>query len=118
MFLAWRRVLSGADEHRIVSAWTVTLPLALLVNVYTPIYDSVLVVVSLIASARLLQHIAQHWLIFGCLLLLASSCCTTWIAEIWHIQIFSFMILGISALQLSQVNGRRVPVQIPLANAV
>jgi hypothetical protein len=116
MFLAWRHALSGAAEHRTVCAWTVTLPLALLVNVYTPIYDSVLVVVSLIAGARLLQHIAQEWLICGCLLLLAASCCTTWIADVWHIQIFSFMIAGISVLQLSQLNGRRAVVQMPIAN--
>lgn len=100
IFFAWRRALTCATEHRTVVAWGITLPLALLVNVYTPIYDSVLLIVSLIATGGLFQHITQKRLISGCLLLLGASFCSTWIAAAWRIQILSLLIAGISAIQL------------------
>ena len=39
----------------------------------------------------------------GGLLLLVASFCTTWIAGVWRIQILSFLIAGISVLQLWQL---------------
>lgn len=97
---AWRYALTHATEHRTVIAWAITLPLALLVNMYTPIYDSILVIVSLVASARLFRNVPQEWLIRGCLLLLAASFCTTWIADAWRIQILSFLIAAVSVIQI------------------
>lgn len=97
---AWHCSLTSAVEHRIALAWAITLPLSLLVNVYTPIYDSVLLIVSLIGTARLFQDLAPKWLIAGGLLLLVVSCCSTWIAGNCRIQPLSLLIAAISALQI------------------
>jgi hypothetical protein len=91
----WYRILRGSSEHRVTVAWSMTLPLTLLFNVYTPIYDSVLLIVSLTASAHLLRRLPGPTLVRGYFVVLVASYSTTWIADLLHIQIFSFVIAGV-----------------------
>jgi hypothetical protein len=76
------------------------LPLTLLVNFYTPVYDSVLLIISLTASAEVLRKVHPKLFVSGCLAVLVASYCTTWVATVIHVQILSILVVGLVVFQL------------------
>jgi hypothetical protein len=100
--LIWRYVLGRTVRKRVVSAWAITLSASLVVNVYTPVYDSILLIPALIASAKVkaFERVHPQLLVPGCLLLLVVSYCTTWIGNHCRIQPLSILIAMTCAVQL------------------
>jgi len=96
----WAYVLRHRAHNSLVVAWALTLPTALLVNLYSPVYDSILLIPSLIVCARLIPGMLGFWPLMGCLVILATSYCSTWIAVLYHVQLIGISLIAVSAIQM------------------
>jgi hypothetical protein len=91
--------------------WAATLTWTLVLNVYVPIYDTVLVVLSLIVSAGVIEQLPGKrlrrftpvWL-----LIIVSSWLTVPVAQHTGVQMMSIVLLALGLLQLAAL--RRVQV--------
>jgi hypothetical protein len=87
-------------------AWAVTLTWTLLLNIYVPTYDSVLVTIAVILTLGALRDMAwstaSDWIIFLSVLIFLSSWVTETIAQRRGIQLLSILIavLGVGQLYL------------------
>ncbi len=87
-------------------AWAATLTWTLLLNIYVPIYDSVLAVIAVILTLGALRELkwraANEWIVLLAVVTLAVSWKTVSFAEHHHIQLLSIMlfVLGIAQLWL------------------
>lgn len=102
--LLWRSAKAGRSAQHL--AWAATLTWTLLLNVYVPIYDSVLVVVAIILTLRAIQEHewtgVMGWAIFLSLLIFAVSWGAIGFATSHRIQPLSILIgiLGVGQLFL------------------
>lgn len=107
---AWRRSIGAAREMHIL-VWGATLTWTLVLNVYVPIYDSVLLVLGVIATAGVLRHFPEkrfyHWVMLLWILILACSWITVPVAQAARIQIVTLLFAALGVLQLAAL--RRVP---------
>jgi hypothetical protein len=99
----WRRS-AGVGKPASTLVWAATLTWTLLLNIYAPIYDSILVVLSVVATAGVLKAVSgryYRWFTVLWLLILGSSWITTGIAEATGIQIISLLLTALGVLQLA-----------------
>lgn len=80
--------------------WATTITWTLLLNVYVPVYDSILVVLSAIATVEVMRNSART--LFGvlCALIFGGAWVTVQIAERTGIQILTVLLVALGTLQL------------------
>jgi hypothetical protein len=97
--------------------WAATLTWTLVLNVYVPIYDCVLVLIGAVLAAGVLKntpHSRLHtFFAIGWLMIFASSWITTDGAETYGVQIFTVILMAFGVVQLAGIRkllmGRRRP---------
>jgi hypothetical protein len=97
---------TGIRKPASTLVWAATITWTLLLNVYVPIYDSILVVISAIATAGVLKAVSQRyytWFTVLWVLTLASSWITIAVAAATGVQITTLMFTALGALQLAAV---------------
>lgn len=100
--LLWRSAGKGRTIQWL--AWAVTLTWTLLLNIYVPIYDSVLAVIAIILTLGALRElewrVANEWVVLLAVLTLAVSWKTVSFAESHHIQLLSILLFVLGIAQL------------------
>jgi len=98
----WKASASGRQAIRL--AWAATLTWTLLLNAYVPIYDSILVVLSVLITAGVLndahQETSRRVLGFLWPLIYVASWFTIGLAESWHVQLLTLLLAALGVLQL------------------
>lgn len=100
--LLWRSARGGSPAQYL--AWAATLTWTLLLNVYVPIYDSVLVTIAIILTLGALRDLhwsdATHWFTFMAILIFAVSWMTEAFARSHGIQLLTILlaVLGLGQL--------------------
>jgi hypothetical protein len=114
----WKSVGSGRPAQSL--AWAATLTWTLLLNVYVPVYDSVLAVMAVVLTLGALHElgwrVAAGWTAFLSVLVCAASWQTDAIGESYGIQLLTifFAVLGLGQLYLlRRAMGRGMPQQTP-----
>jgi hypothetical protein len=102
MVLLLRIWLAGSQGQRVPATlvWGTTVTWTLVLNVYVPLYDTILVIASLIITATALKKFKSHTFVLICFALLVSSYVTRSIAERTGIQIFTLVLIALGALQM------------------
>jgi hypothetical protein len=102
---------AGAGEPVTSLVWATTITWTLLLNVYVPIYDSILIVLSIVITAGVLKDLRgkplYRWFTALWLLIYASACVAEDVAFATGFQIMTVLIAGLGILQLTAL--RRVP---------
>jgi hypothetical protein len=100
--LLWKSVKGGRSAQYL--AWAATLTWTLMVNVYVPIYDSVLVTIAVVLTLGALRDldwsVATGWITFLSLLIFAVSWKTEALAQGHGIQLLSIFIVALGLAQL------------------
>jgi hypothetical protein len=100
--LLWRSARGGTAEQYL--AWAATLTWTLILNVYVPIYDSVLVVIAIALTLGALRNL--HWTRAAgriqtlSLWILAASWVSERLAEHYRVQILSILLAALAIAQL------------------
>jgi Na+/melibiose symporter-like transporter len=98
----------GSRQPAAALVWAVTLTWTLVMNVYVPMYDTVLVVLSLIVTAGVLKNLQKErlygWLTLLWLTLYASYWITERVANATGVQIVTLLLCGLGTLQLVALN--------------
>ena len=111
---AWCQARRYTSHRSAALIWATTITWTLLLNVYVPVYDSVQVIISIIATAAILVRYAPR-LFFGlCLLLLVSSYFSAWLSGFTGWQFLTPVLAGMGILQLSAC--RRGPDKSPVGS--
>jgi hypothetical protein len=109
---AWRSSV-GAPEPAQTLVWAATLTWTLVLNVYVPIYDTVLVVLSIVATAGVLRNFPDRDLYrrFTILwvLILAGSWITVPIAKVTGFQIITVLFALLGMLQIAALRRLATP---------
>jgi len=99
------RMSATGGRHAQYLAWAASLTWTLLVNVYVPIYDSVLATIAVILTLGALRDLewdgATGWIIFLSLLIFAVSWTTEAFAQSHGIQLLSILLAVLGLAQLS-----------------
>lgn len=99
----WKSPRMGRPARSLV--WATTLTWTLLLNVYVPIYDSILIVLALIVTAGSLQHIGertmQRWFTVNWVLILAGSWFTVAVAGATGVQLLTLLFVAFGVLQFA-----------------
>ena len=100
--LLWKSVKGGRSAQYL--AWAATLTWTLIVNLYVPIYDSVLVTIAVVLTLGALRDldwsVAAGWITFLSLLIFAVSWKTEALAQRHGIQLLSIFIAALGLGQL------------------
>ena len=99
----WRES-AGAPKPASTLVWATTITWTLLLNVYVPIYDSILIVISAIATAGTLKAVSERyypWFTLLWVLTLATSWITIAVAAATGVQIATLMFIALGVLQLA-----------------
>jgi hypothetical protein len=96
----WRRFRETAGQRPATLIWITTVTWTLLLNVYVPVYDSVLAVGGLIASAEVLRRLFPRMFLASCLTLLVCSYVSTWLSGITGWQLLTPVLAAIGCLQM------------------
>ena len=100
--------------------WAATLTWTLLLNVYVPIYDAVLVIIAIVLTMGALRDMAweraKSWLLLTAILIFALSWRTESIAHAHRIQLLTVMLLVLGVLQLLLLR-RAIRMNHPLPSA-
>ena len=100
--LLWKSVAGGRSARYL--AWAATLTWTLIVNVYVPIYDSVLVTIAVVLTLGALKDlewsVATRWITFVSLLIFAVSWKTEDLAKSHGIQLLSIFLAALGLGQL------------------
>lgn len=100
--LQWKSATRGRPAQWL--AWAATLTWTLLLNVYVPIYDSVLVVIAIVLTLGALRDLgrsaATEWTTFLAVVIFAVSWKTEQFAKAHGIQLLSTMLLVLGTAQL------------------
>jgi hypothetical protein len=100
--LLWKSVVRGRPAQRL--AWAATLTWTLLLNVYAPIYDSVLVVIAIILMLGALRDLrwgtAAEWTTFVSVITFAVSWVTEPVAKAHGIQLLTVALFILGTMQL------------------
>ncbi len=97
----WWRARKYSRHSPATLTWATTITWTLLLNVYVPIYDSLLVLVSIIATAAILIRFAPRVFFGLCLALLVSSCFSNWLSSRTGWQILTPVLAAIGIFQMS-----------------
>jgi hypothetical protein len=114
--LLWKSARSGVAAQSL--AWAATLTWTLVLNVYVPRYDSILVALSLILTLAALEALGwrQAWrrMVFLALMVFAATWVTPEIAQSYKVQILTIVlfVLGVAQLILLRAAIRREPTLI------
>jgi hypothetical protein len=100
--LFWKSVRLGLAEQRLV--WAVALTWTLLINVYVPIYDSVLVVLALMLTLGVLSELKLPWftgmvVVLGLSIVGVSTISTTF-ANRHHVQLITILLVLLGAVEV------------------
>lgn len=95
----WRASIS-AGKTATTLVWATTTTWTLLLNIYIPMYDSILVILSTITTARIMKNFAGKWFGILCVLIFASAWVTVEIAERTGIQVLTLLLATLGILQL------------------
>ncbi len=98
----WRSAGSRRPASTLV--WATTLTWTLILNVYVPIYDSILIVLSAVATAGVLKDVSERyykWFTVLWVLILGSSWITVRVADATGIQIVTLLFAVLGVLQLA-----------------
>jgi hypothetical protein len=113
---------TGAGEAARTLAWAATLTWTLLLNVYVLMYDAILVVLSIVATAGVLKACPKgrlhRWFTFVWLLIFACSWVTVGVAEATGFQIMTVLLAALGTLQFAafyQLAAPRQPLAVGLA---
>ncbi|MGO9776781.1 MAG: glycosyltransferase family 87 protein [Terracidiphilus sp.] len=115
--LLWKSAAAGSSAQSL--AWAATLTWMLLLNVYVPRYDSILVAISLILTLAALQALGwrKAWgrMILLALVVFAVAWITEEIARSYKVQILTIVlfVLGVAQLILLRRAIRRQPTLLP-----
>jgi hypothetical protein len=100
--LLWKSVARGRSAQYL--AWAATLTWTLILNVYVPIYDSVLVTIAVVLTLGALKdlewNVATRWIMLVSLLIFAVSWKTEVLAKSHGIQLFSIFLAALGLGQL------------------
>ena len=100
--LLWKSATGGRSAQYL--AWAATLTWTLMVNVYVPIYDSVLVAIAVVLTLGALKDlewsVATGWVTFLSLLIFVVSWKTEVLAKSHGIQLFSILLAALGLGQL------------------
>jgi hypothetical protein len=80
--------------------WATTITWTLLLNIYVPVYDSILVIIGTVVTARAMKNFAGRWFGILCALIFASAWVTVQIAERTGIQVLTILLAALGTLQL------------------
>jgi hypothetical protein len=80
--------------------WGTTLTWTLLLNIYVPVYDSILAILSMVVTARAMRNFSGRWFGILCALIFASAWITVEIAERTGVQVLTILLAALGALQL------------------
>jgi Glycosyltransferase family 87 len=111
--LLWKSSSGGKTEQYL--AWAATLTWTMLLNVYFPIYDSILVTIAVILTIGAIRDLAwintKDWIVFWAILIFGVSWITEGIAETYGIQLLSIalLVLGIAQCSILHRAIRRSP---------
>jgi hypothetical protein len=84
--------------------WATTITWTLLLNIYVPVYDSILVIISTVVTARAMKNFAGRWFGIVCALIFAGSWITVEIAERTGIQLLTILVAALGTLQICASN--------------
>jgi hypothetical protein len=100
--LLWKSAARGRPAQWL--AWAATLTWTLLLNVYVPIYDSLLVAIAVVLTLGALRDlgwsVASSWTVFLALLLFAVSWKAESFAEAHGVQLLTIALVVLGSLQL------------------
>jgi hypothetical protein len=100
--LLWKSARGGRAQQSL--AWAATLTWTLLLNVYVPMYDSILVAVALVLTLGAVENMhwsgATRWMTLMCLAIFAVSWVTYSIAMKHGVQLLSITLAGLGFAQL------------------
>ena len=100
--LLWKSAARGRPAQWL--AWAATLAWTLLLNVYVPVYDSLLVVIAVVLTLGALRDlgwsVASSWTVFLAILLFAVSWKTESFAEVHGVQLLTIALVVLGSLQL------------------
>ena len=100
--LLWKSVKVGRSSQYL--AWAATLTWTLMINVYVPIYDSVLITIAVVLTLGALKdlewRVATGWITFLSLLIFAVSWKTEGLAKSHGIQLLSIFLAALGLGQL------------------
>jgi len=99
LFRVWLSSV-GAGRTANTLVWATTITWTLLLNIYVPMYDSILAVLSTVVIARVLQNFAGRWFGILCVLIFGSVWFTVQVAERTGIQVITILLAALGALQL------------------
>jgi hypothetical protein len=112
-YLLWKSKGLGTAQEQL--AWAATLTWTLLINVYVPMYDCLLVVIAVILSLSALKKLQwdQNWMVLLSVLIFACSWITEAFARRHGIQIISILLVILGLAQLGYLYS--LTRQVPLA---
>jgi hypothetical protein len=99
LFRLWVISVNAGNAGRTL-VWATTITWTLLLNIYVPMYDSILLVISIIVSARVLKNFSSRWFGILCTLTFGSAWVTVEIAERTGIQVLTILLAALGSLQL------------------
>jgi hypothetical protein len=102
LYLLWKSRNDGRPAQWL--AWAATLTWTLLLNVYVPIYDSVLAIVAVVLTLGALRDLgwrnAEEWITFLAVVIFAASWRTESIANAYGIPLLSITLIILGVAQL------------------
>jgi Glycosyltransferase family 87 len=112
--VAWWKS-AGVDNPRQSLAWAVAISWTMLVNVYSPIYDSILIVIAIIISLSALRELkwmrAREWVVLLAVFMFAIAWITEPFAKRYGVQLLTLALLAfaITMTYLLQSANRTIP---------
>jgi hypothetical protein len=102
----WRAPSCGRTYNNLL--WAATLTWTLLINVYVPIYDSILVVLSVLMTAGVFRHLPNkpvyRWFTITWILILICSWFSVPLSRITGVQLLTLLFAVLGILQLIALN--------------
>jgi hypothetical protein len=103
LWMGWKSQRLGRPFNSLL--WAATLTWTLLLNVYVPIYDSILIVLSVIVTAGALSYLPSkpihRWFTLIWVLILAGSWFSVGLAAATGVQLLTLLFVGLGILQLT-----------------
>jgi hypothetical protein len=92
----------GAQVQQVPATliWGTTITWTLILNIYVPLYDTILVIASIIITATALSKFKRRTFTVICFVILLSSYFTRLIAEQTGVQVFTFALIALGSLQM------------------
>lgn len=118
--VAWWKSAGDNDPQQSL-AWAAAIAWTMLVNVYVPIYDSILIVIAIIISLSALRRLkwmrARDWVVFLAVSMFAIAWMTEPVAKRYGVQLLTLALLAfaVTITYLLQRASRTIPVSARVA---